>query len=318
MCFFLVSDLFQLTRLDLSFNSLFGSVPVKLSNAPMLQILDIRNNTLSGNVPPALVRLGNGFQYENNKALCGAEFPNLAPCRAFQQFFLIVSSKPNAAIPKSTIPESANLPPEYSPHPPPVEKETPVPHYGIILGGVGCFLSIAAIIVLMLLTRKHAPHEVKIPPLDLASGEASLKEAVEKAEAFFPGAGVHFMIHNAAYERPMSSAAGMTPALGQAVYSASKFALNGYFYSLRSEASSSDRCAELTIIAASHGLKEVWISNQPVLAVMFLVQYMPSIGWWLIDKSQSKRVIPTYWVVVWKEEDNLRIGRQDQLNLNAS
>ncbi|CAN0924475.1 Dehydrogenase/reductase SDR family member 7 [Linum grandiflorum] len=185
------------------------------------------------------------------------------------------------------------------------------------------------------LVGKHAPHEVKILPLDLASGEAALKEAVEKAEAFFPGDGVHYMIHNAAYERPkstalevneeslkmtfnvnvlgtisltrlltpfmlsrggghfvvMSSAAGKTPAPGQAVYSASKFALNGYFHSLRSELYqkgikvtvvcpgpietgsgssdsakkrrlSSDRCAELTIIAASHGLKEVWISNQ--------------------------------------------------------
>lgn len=33
----------------------------------------------------------------------------------------------------------------------------------------------------------------------------------------------------------MSSAAGKVPAPGQAVYSASKFALNGYFHSLRSE-----------------------------------------------------------------------------------
>lgn len=33
----------------------------------------------------------------------------------------------------------------------------------------------------------------------------------------------------------MSSAAGKAPAPGQAVYSASKFALNGYFHSLRSE-----------------------------------------------------------------------------------
>ncbi|CAN1186965.1 Dehydrogenase/reductase SDR family member 7 [Linum perenne] len=182
------------------------------------------------------------------------------------------------------------------------------------------------------LIGKHAPHDVKILPLDLASGEDSLKEAVDKAEGFFPGAGVHYMIHNAAYERPkstaletneestqMSSAAGKTPAPGQAVYSASKFALNGYFHSLRSELYqkgikvtvvcpgpiatgfgssnsekkrrlSSDRCAELTIIAASHGLKEVWISNQPVLAVMYLVQYMPSIGWWLMDKIGERRV----------------------------
>ncbi|RVW70157.1 Dehydrogenase/reductase SDR family member 7 [Vitis vinifera] len=121
--------------------------------------------------------------------------------------------------------------------------------------------------------------EVEILPLDLAGGEDSLREAVEKAESFFSGAGVDYMIHNAAYERPkasavdvteeslkatlnvnvigtisltqllapfmlkrgrghfvvMSSAAGKTPAPGQAVYSASKYALNGYFHTLRSE-----------------------------------------------------------------------------------
>eukprot|EP00262_Sarcandra_glabra_P022511 TRINITY_DN9997_c0_g1_i2.p1 TRINITY_DN9997_c0_g1~~TRINITY_DN9997_c0_g1_i2.p1 ORF type:complete len:329 (-),score=61.07 TRINITY_DN9997_c0_g1_i2:197-1183(-) len=219
------------------------------------------------------------------------------------------------------------------------------------------------------LVGKHAPGDVKVLPLDLASGEDSLREAVQKAESFFPGAGVDYMVHNAAYERPkttaldvteeglqatfnvnvlgtltltrllapsmlrrgkghfvvMSSAAGKTPAPGQAVYSASKYALNGYFHTLRSElyqkgikvtvvcpgpiatsngsgASSSEqgdssgkrvsseRCAELTIIAATHGLKEVWISNQPVLAVMYLVQYMPAIGYWLMDKIGGNRV----------------------------
>lgn len=53
-------------------------------------------------------------------------------------------------------------------------------------------------------TGKHAPDEVKILPLDLASGEDSLGKAVEKAESFFSGAGVDYMIHNAAYERPVS------------------------------------------------------------------------------------------------------------------
>ncbi|KAL5715421.1 hypothetical protein ACHQM5_017242 [Ranunculus cassubicifolius] len=111
----------------------------------------------------------------------------------------------------------------------------------------------------------------------------------------------------------MSSAAGKTPAPGQAVYSASKYALNGYFHSLRSELYqkgikvtvicpgpietaksiaessssgqkrvSSERCAELKIVAATHGLKEAWISDQPVLAVMYLVQYLPTLGYWLI------------------------------------
>ncbi|TYG37048.1 hypothetical protein ES288_D13G111000v1 [Gossypium darwinii] len=237
------------------------------------------------------------------------------------------------------------------------------------------------------LTGKYAPEQVKILPLDLTSGEATLKEAVDKAESFFPGAGVDYMIHNAAYERPkitaldvteeslkatfnvnvfgticltrlltpfmlrrgrghfvvMSSAAGKTPAPGQAVYSASKYALNGYFHSLRSEewkeweggnlkeiaiesllcqkgikvtvvcpgpietsngsgattsgtkvssekSVSAERCVELTVIAASHGLKEVWISYQPVLAVMYLVQYMPTIGYWLMDKVGGRRV----------------------------
>ncbi|KAG5233065.1 dehydrogenase/reductase SDR family member [Salix suchowensis] len=219
------------------------------------------------------------------------------------------------------------------------------------------------------LSGKHAPGEVKIIPLDLASSEEFLKEAVEKAESFFSGAGVDYMIHNAAYERPkstaldvneeslkatfninvlgpisltrllapfmlsrgrghfvvMSSVAGKTPTPGQAIYSASKCALNGYFHSLRSELCqkgikvtvvcpgpietsngfgstssgnkftserrvSSERCAELTIIAATHGLKEVWISNQPVLAVLYLVQYMPTVGYWLMDKIGANRI----------------------------
>ncbi|CAA6660306.1 unnamed protein product [Spirodela intermedia] len=49
---------------------------------------------------------------------------------------------------------------------------------------------------------KHAPAGVEILPLDLVSGERYLKAAVDKAEAFFSGAGVDYMIHNAAYEHP--------------------------------------------------------------------------------------------------------------------
>ncbi|GAA0138857.1 hypothetical protein LIER_00520 [Lithospermum erythrorhizon] len=214
------------------------------------------------------------------------------------------------------------------------------------------------------LKGKYAPEDVMVLPLDLASGEDTLKEAVQKAESFFSGSGIDYMIHNAAYERPktsaldvsgeclkatfninvlgpitltqllaphmlkrgkghfvvMSSAAGKAPAPGQAIYSGSKFALNGYFHSLRSELYrkgikvtivcpgpvktsspgagttttekrvASERCVELTIVAMSHGLKEAWISYQPVLAVLYLVQYMPSIGFWLMDKIGAKRV----------------------------
>ncbi|XP_020403317.1 uncharacterized protein [Zea mays] len=219
---------------------------------------------------------------------------------------------------------------------------------------------------------KNPDSRVEMLPMDLSAGEESLKEVVHVAESFFSNAGVDYMVHNAAFERPkrraleeseeglkatlnvnvfgtitltrllapymldremghfvvMSSAAGKVPAPGQAIYSASKHALNGYFASLRSElctkgikvtvicpgpietlqssaaASSSqthsaekrekrvsvERCVELTIVAATHGLKEAWISYQPVLTVMYLVQYMPTIGYWLMDKVGAKRL----------------------------
>ncbi|KAE8665538.1 Detected protein of confused Function [Hibiscus syriacus] len=69
-------------RLDLSFNSLFGSIPMKLADAPLLEVLDIRNNSLSGNVPLALKRLNDGFLFQNNFGLCGSGFPSLNPCNA--------------------------------------------------------------------------------------------------------------------------------------------------------------------------------------------------------------------------------------------
>ncbi|XP_006663352.1 dehydrogenase/reductase SDR family member 7 [Oryza brachyantha] len=217
--------------------------------------------------------------------------------------------------------------------------------------------------------NKHPDSRVEVLPMDLSSGEESLKEHVHAAESLFSNAGVDYMIHNAAFERPkrrvleetekglkatfdvnvfgtitltnllapsmmdrgmghfvvMSSAAGKVPSPGQALYSASKHALNGYFASLRSElctkgikvtvvcpgpietpqsssATSSsqrpssekrvpvERCAELTIVAATHGLKEAWISYQPVLGVMYLVQYMPTVGLWLMDKIGAKRL----------------------------
>ncbi|KAF3586956.1 hypothetical protein F2Q69_00032498 [Brassica cretica] len=219
------------------------------------------------------------------------------------------------------------------------------------------------------LKGKYAPEDVKVLPLDLASGEEGLKGVVEQAVSLFPGAGVDYLVHNAAYERPksnavdaseenlkttfevnvfgtisltklvtphmlkqggghfvvISSAAGKVPSPGQAIYAASKHALQGYFHTLRSEffqkgikvtvvcpgpietsngtgtstsedkkspekRVSSERCAELTIIAASHNLKEAWISYQPVLLVMYLVQYMPFLGFWLMDKVGGKRV----------------------------
>lgn len=220
------------------------------------------------------------------------------------------------------------------------------------------------------LSGKNAPHGVMILPLDLAAGVHTIEEAVHKAESLFNGAGVDYMIHNAAHERPktpvletseddlqatfnvnvigtitltrhlapfmlkrskghfvvMSSAAGKTPAPGQAIYAASKHAVNGYFDTLRSELGqkgikvtiicpgpiqkstsaslpntsvqksgqekrmSVTRCVELTVIAISHGLKEVWISDQPILAVMYVMQYIPTLGHYLMGKIGPRRI----------------------------
>ncbi|CAL4984754.1 unnamed protein product [Urochloa decumbens] len=188
---------------------------------------------------------------------------------------------------------------------------------------------------------KNPDSRVEVLPMDLSAGEDSLKQVVHVAESIFSNGGVDYMIHNAAFERPKRGAleeseeglkrdgsfrcAGKVSAPGQAIYSASKHALNGYFASLRSElctkgikvtvvcpgpietpqssgAASSvqshssekrvsvERCAELTIVAATHGLKEAWISYQPVLTVMYLMQYMPTIGYWLMDKIGAKRL----------------------------
>ncbi|VAI02662.1 unnamed protein product [Triticum turgidum subsp. durum] len=235
---------------------------------------------------------------------------------------------------------------------------------------------------------KHPDSKVEVLPMDLSSDEESLKEVVHSAESLFSSAGIDYMMHNAAFERPkrgaleeteeglkatfhvnvfgtitltrllapfmldrgmghfvvltrysqMSSAAGKVPTPGQALYSASKHALNGYFASLRSElctkgikvtvvcpgpietpvpsgATSSsqrhssekrvsvERCAELTIVAATHGLKEAWISYQPVLAVMYVVQYMPTIGWWLMDKRGLRFHPSTFKLVGAKRVD---------------
>ncbi|KAG0488789.1 hypothetical protein HPP92_007600 [Vanilla planifolia] len=51
-----------------------------------------------------------------------------------------------------------------------------------------------------------------------------------------------------------------------------------------------ERCAELTIVAATHGLKEAWISSQPVLMIMYLVQYLPTVGFWVMDKIGANRL----------------------------
>ncbi|RCV36444.1 hypothetical protein SETIT_7G319600v2 [Setaria italica] len=70
-----------LARLDLSFNNLFGSIPVRLARLPRLVALDVRNNSLTGSVPAELAaKFQAGFQYGND--LCGAGLPALCRCSA--------------------------------------------------------------------------------------------------------------------------------------------------------------------------------------------------------------------------------------------
>ncbi|GAA0158705.1 hypothetical protein LIER_15658 [Lithospermum erythrorhizon] len=109
-----LGDLKMLKRLDLSFNHLFGSIPVTLADPPLLQVLDIRNNTLSGNVPIALKKLREGFQYANNRGLCGVGFVPLTICSSSE--LNLTKPEPfspgSSHLPSKDIPESANIQPD--------------------------------------------------------------------------------------------------------------------------------------------------------------------------------------------------------------
>ncbi|RLM55980.1 putative leucine-rich repeat receptor-like protein kinase [Panicum miliaceum] len=107
----ILGELTQLRRLDLSFNNLFGSVPSKIAEVPLLEVFDIRNNTLSGSVPAGLRRLNGGFQYTNNKGLCGVGFSLLELCPSSEDG--LKPSKPEPFGPDGTVktrevPQSAN------------------------------------------------------------------------------------------------------------------------------------------------------------------------------------------------------------------
>jgi dehydrogenase/reductase SDR family protein 7 len=51
---------------------------------------------------------------------------------------------------------------------------------------------------------KNPDTRVEVLPMDLSAGEESLKQVVHVAESLFSNAGVDYMIHNAAFERPVS------------------------------------------------------------------------------------------------------------------
>ena len=116
----------------------------------------------------------------------------------------------------------------------------------------------------------------------------------------------------------VSSSAAKLPSPGQTVYSASKHAVNGYFNSLRSEVLQSGvhvtlvcpgpievaggenkqldkrlparRCAELIVQAGAHDLMEAWISYQPILLLLYVMQYLPALAFYVVNKVGPKRV----------------------------
>ena len=57
---------------------------------------------------------------------------------------------------------------------------------------------------------------------------------------------------------------------------------------------SSARCAKLLMTAYSRqgtsGIREVWVSNQPALTVLYLQRVFPSLAQWMINRVGSKRV----------------------------
>lgn len=50
------------------------------------------------------------------------------------------------------------------------------------------------------------------------------------------------------------------------------------------------RCAALTLDAAGHGVREAWLGRHPVLALLLVAQYAPSLAAGLLDKVGPKRV----------------------------
>ncbi|KAG0518736.1 hypothetical protein BDA96_09G202700, partial [Sorghum bicolor] len=103
-----VAGLRRLQGLYLHYNGIKGPYRGRLGS---LLIFDVRNNTLSGSVPVGLRRLNGGFQYMNNKGLCGADFSLLELCSSSEDG--LKPSKPEPFGPDGTVktrqvPQSAN------------------------------------------------------------------------------------------------------------------------------------------------------------------------------------------------------------------
>jgi dehydrogenase/reductase SDR family protein 7 len=58
---------------------------------------------------------------------------------------------------------------------------------------------------------------------------------------------------------------------------------------LEKEGMTVERCAELTLLAASNKLNEAWVTPQPYLATVYIAQYMPSVCTYIVNATISKK-----------------------------
>lgn len=109
-----LGDIGMLKRLYLSFNGLSGPIPVHLANLASLQVLEVQNNTLSGVVPSVLMKMKEGFHFDNNPGLCGAGFPSLRACTHWDNANAYQvdpnSSSSNGTVAAPNVPRAAMVP----------------------------------------------------------------------------------------------------------------------------------------------------------------------------------------------------------------
>ncbi|XP_019057144.1 PREDICTED: protein NSP-INTERACTING KINASE 2-like [Tarenaya hassleriana] len=83
-------------------SSVAGSIPKTIADIPQLDSLDVRNNSLSGILPPGLKKLSGRFQFENNPGLCGICFPLLRACSGFDNVNIEQLNQPSPQVVSDT------------------------------------------------------------------------------------------------------------------------------------------------------------------------------------------------------------------------